>query len=226
LRRSAASSSSRAILEVARGAIGAIRSRLAGESRKYDLPDQALRQIEHFLESLSLETTDLGTIAPRLVRLCHALDHLTELHTDLRRIPMAAFGWQTPASFEAGAQALAAWLDAAKDAKTAPDSAIIEAIANASKQLTAEGKTVRDKILEDVALQRTPAEPARASLETLAWADGALYHAWHLGESLSFASGKSQSAVSRRDDRSVELLLTPPSSRGWSRKKCYRLTFL
>ena len=60
----------RAILEVAHGAVDAIRRRLAGESVTYDPPVEAVQQIEHFLESLPLETTDLGTIGPRLVRLC------------------------------------------------------------------------------------------------------------------------------------------------------------
>src|SRR5262245_22390283 len=69
-----------AIREVARGAVDAVRRQLAGESVHHDPPVEEVRQIEHFLESLSLETTDLGTIGPRLVRLCHALDHLTELH--------------------------------------------------------------------------------------------------------------------------------------------------
>src|SRR5215813_2144721 len=52
----------RAIVEVARGAIEAVRRRLAGESVSYEPPVEAVQQIEHFLESLSLETTDLGTI--------------------------------------------------------------------------------------------------------------------------------------------------------------------
>jgi hypothetical protein len=49
---------------------------------------------------------------------------------------------------------------------------------NASKRLADERKTDRDKILQDIALQRMPAETARNSLEMLAWADGAFYHAW------------------------------------------------
>jgi phosphate:Na+ symporter len=98
----------RATLEVTQGAVDAVRRRLAGASSAYHPPVEAVQQIEYFLESLSLETTDLRTIAPRLVRLCHALDHLTELHDDLTRVPSAFSGWQPPASFGAGAQALAA----------------------------------------------------------------------------------------------------------------------
>src|SRR5262245_29650429 len=64
---------SRAILEVARGAVDAVRLWLAGASVKYEPAVDEVRQIEHFLESLSLETTDLSTIGPRLVRLSHAL---------------------------------------------------------------------------------------------------------------------------------------------------------
>src|SRR4029453_2875127 len=77
----------RAIRGVAGGGVGAPRRPLASESVEYDPPVEAVGQIEHFLESLSLETTDLGTIGPRLARLPPALDHLTQLHDDLPRIP-------------------------------------------------------------------------------------------------------------------------------------------
>ncbi len=179
----------RATLEVSRGAGDAVRRRLAGESVAHEPDVEAARQIEHFLESLSLETTDLGTIGPRLVRLCHALDHLAELHDDLTRIPSAVSDWQPPAGFEAGARALAAWLEATKGPEATPDPAILNAVADASKQLAAERKTGREKLLEDVALQRTPATTAHAALDALVWADGALYHAWRLADSLRIASG-------------------------------------
>ena len=180
----------RAILEIARGAVDTIRRRLAGESVQYSPPVEAVQQTEHFLESLSLETTDLSTSGPRLVRLCHALDHLTELHDDLTRIPSTVSGWQPPAGFEAGADALAGWLDATKDPREAPDLAIFKAVEDASKQLNRERETGREKILEDVALQRTPTVTARAALETLVWSDVTLYHSWRLAESLRVASGR------------------------------------
>jgi len=180
----------RAILEVARGVVDAIRRRLAGESVNYDPPAEAVQQIEHFLESLPLETTDLGTIGPRLVRLVHALDHLTQLHDDLTRVPSGVSAWQAPPGFAAGAQALAAWLDATKDPEAIPDPAIFKAVEDASKQLNAERKTGREKMLEDVALQRMPTATARGVLEILVWADLALYHAWRMAESLRVGSEK------------------------------------
>jgi phosphate:Na+ symporter len=180
----------RAILEIAHGAVDAIRRRLAGESVTYNPPAEGSEQIDYFLESLSLETTDLGTIGPRLVRLVHALDHLTELHDDLTRIPPVVNDWLPPAGFEAGAQALAAWLGATKDPKAVPDPVVFKALEAASRQLNEERKTGREKILEDIALQRTPMATARAALETLVWNDLALYHAWRLAESLQIASGK------------------------------------
>src|SRR5262249_38537401 len=105
----------RAILELARGAVDAIRCRLPGESVKYHPATASVQHTEHCLESLSIETTDLGTIGPRLVRLVHALDHLSELHEDLKQVPPAVVGGQPGAGFEAGAQALGNWLDATKD---------------------------------------------------------------------------------------------------------------
>jgi phosphate:Na+ symporter len=182
----------RAILEVTHGAVDAVRRGLAGESVTYDPPAEAIQQIEHFLESLPLETIDLGTIGPRLVRLIHALDHLTELRDDLTRVPSGVGAWQPQPGFAVGAQALAAWLDVTKDPKAAPDPAIFKAIEDASEQLNAQRKTGREQMLEDVALKRIPTATARTTLETLVWADVALYHAWRLTESLRIASGREE----------------------------------
>jgi phosphate:Na+ symporter len=154
------------------------------------LPAEGIQQIEQFVESLPLETTDLGAIGPRLVRLVHALDHLTQLHDDLTRVPPTVSDWRPPAGFEAGVQALARWLDATKDPQTAPDPSIFKALEDAWKRFSAERKSAREKLLEDVALQRMATATARAGLETLVWADLALYHAWRLAESLRIASGK------------------------------------
>ena len=180
----------RAILEVARSTVDAIRRQLVGESINYDSPLEAVQQMEHFLESLSIETTDLSTIGPRLVRLIHALDHLRALNDDLKRIPPVAIRGQSSAVFKTGAQALGSWLDATKDPNEAPESAIFEALEAASKQLSEERKTGRAKILEETALQRTPMTTARAALETLAWGDLTLYHSWRLIESLRIASAR------------------------------------
>jgi phosphate:Na+ symporter len=191
----------RAILEVARGSIDAIRRRFGDEPVHYDPPIDAVRQIEHFLESLSLETTDLSAFEPRLVRLSHALDHLTQLHDDLTEIPPTVSGWQPPAGFAAGAQALAAWLESTNDPEASFHPAIFEALEDASKQLSEERKTGRDAVLEEVALQRTPTATARAVLDRLVWADGALYHAWRLAESLRIAAGNRPATSLTREDR-------------------------
>lgn len=180
----------RAILEVAHGAVEASRRRLIGEAVGYQPAGEAIQQIEHFLESLSLETTDLSTIGPRLVRISHALDHLTELDDDLGNIPPAAGDWQPPPGFEAAARTLAAWLEATKDPEAEPAPAVFRSLEGASKRLSAERKAEREKLLADVALQRAPAATARTGLDMLAWANGAVYHAWRLAESLRIASGK------------------------------------
>jgi phosphate:Na+ symporter len=182
----------RATLEVARGAVDAVRGRLAGASVRYVAPAGATQQIERFLGSISLDTIDPSGMEPRLVRLCHALDHLTALQDDLTRVPPVASGWQPPSAFDAGARALAGWLDATHDPAAAPAPPILEAVEDASKQLSAARQTNRETLLKDVALQRAPVATARAGLETLAWADPALRHAWRLVESLRIASGKEQ----------------------------------
>jgi phosphate:Na+ symporter len=190
----------RAILELAHEAVDAVRRRLIGQGVRYHPPVDAARQTEQFLESLSLETLDLGAFEPRLVRLCHALDHLNRLHDDLARIPPGASDWQPPAGFEGGGRALSAWLDGTRDPEAAPEPSVFEAMEDASKRLTEERKTGRDKILQDVALQRMPAGTARNGLDMLAWSDGALHHAWRLAESLRIASSRRRMRV---DDQSL-----------------------
>src|SRR5262245_15775981 len=166
----------RAVLELARGTVAALRRRLAGEPVAYVPPAEDLPRVAHFLESLPLETTDLGTIAPRLVRITHALDHLGGLHEDLARIPPVDPAWRPPA--------LAAWLDATQDPAASPAPAVFAAFEGAAKELAEQRRSGREQILEDVALQRTPAAAAQAGLDALVWADGALYHAWRLVDSL------------------------------------------
>ena len=189
----------RATLELAHGSVDAVRRLFAGEPVRYHSPTEAVGQIDHFLESLSLETTDLSTTEPRLVRLCHALDHLNQLHDDLSRIPPNVGRGQTPAGFEAGGRALTAWREATDDPKSTPGMAIFRAVEDASKQFSAERKAARDKILDYLALQRLPAEKARNGLEELTWGDGALYHAWRLAESLRIAAGDQSTAAAIRN---------------------------
>ncbi|MGH7789382.1 MAG: hypothetical protein ACRERC_21100, partial [Candidatus Binatia bacterium] len=180
----------RAILEIAAGAVGAVRGRLAGEALVYAPAAEAMQHTEHFLASLSLETTDLCTIAPRLVRLCHALDHLRALDADLLQSPPAPSDWQPPAGFAAGARALATWLDASRPPAVAA-AAIVSALEAAALQLRGERTSGRAQLLEEVALQRLPAAGARAQLDALAWADTALHHAWRLADSLRLAAAGS-----------------------------------
>jgi phosphate:Na+ symporter len=178
----------------------ALRRRLAGEAVRYDPPVDAVRRTDQFLESLSLETFDLRTIEPRLVRLCHALDHLARLHEDLQQLPPVDPGWQAPDGFRAAAQALAAWLDATGDPAATPDAVISAMLLDASRRVGAERRVNRDALLEEVAGQRVPAAAARAIIEALAWADAAMHHAWRLAESLKL-SAEGGSAAAARGDR-------------------------
>jgi phosphate:Na+ symporter len=189
----------RAILEIARGSVEAVRRRLAGDPVAYDPPIDAVRQTEEFLQTLSLETLDLAAFEPRLVRLAHALDHLSHLNDDLQYPPPAAAGWQPPAGFAAGAQALGGWLEATGDPGAARDAGPTAALEAAAKQLAAERRASREAMLEDVAVQRLPTATARAALELLGWADGALHHAWRLAASLHHAAGDQPAAALIRE---------------------------
>src|SRR5262249_27088900 len=100
----------RATMAVARNTIDALRQRLARDPVTSTPQAQAIQQIDHFLELVSLDAIDPSAMELRLVRLCHASDDLATLERDLGRIPPAISGWQPPPGFEAGAHALAAWL--------------------------------------------------------------------------------------------------------------------
>jgi phosphate:Na+ symporter len=167
----------RAILEIARGSIDAVRRRLAGEPVTYTAPAADMRRTVEFIGSLSLETTDIGTIGPGLVRLAHALDHLERLHEDLARAPAPTQEWQPPPGFGEGAQALTSWLEATQEPEPAPNAGVLDALDKVSARLREECRAVREQLLEDVALQRVRTPTARAGLEQLAWADNALHHA-------------------------------------------------
>ena len=101
-----------------------------------------------------------------------------------RPAPDHGEGWKWTGS------ALTAWLDVAQDPDGDFEPPIFAAMEDASNRLSADARAGRHTTLEDLALQRTPYATARATLATLAWADGALHHAWRLAESLRIASGK------------------------------------
>ncbi len=174
----------RAVLEVARGAVDAVRCRLAGGVVSYVSQSHAIQQIDRFLESVTLDAIDPSAMESRIVRLCHALDHLAALDHDLDRMPPTAAGWQPPPSFRAAVRALEAWLDATSDPEAEVDPSVCLAIEKASRQITDESAIERDTLLGDVARQRTPGSTARTALDTLRWADDVVVDAWRLAESL------------------------------------------
>jgi phosphate:Na+ symporter len=180
----------RATVEVGRGALDAVRRRLAGESVAYASQAEAMQQIEGFLEKIALDTIDPSGMESRLIRLFHALDYLAELQRDLTGIPPTQSGWLPPPGFVSSERALAAWLDSTTNPAVAPDPSIASALQSASEQLSEERRTGRDKLLEDVALQRISTAAARQSIDALVWAENAVHHASHLVEALEAASGR------------------------------------
>jgi phosphate:Na+ symporter len=182
-------------LDVARNIIAVVERRLNGQPAQYESQIESVKQIEQFLETLSSETTDLHSFSPRLVQLCHGLDHLTHLHEDMASVPPSTDRWQTPSSFAAGARSLRTWLEATNDFNAAPDPEITKMVSAAWEQLDSECQAERNNLLESVAMQRMPAAEARIGLDTLAWANGALHHAWHLIDSIQSASGSAPAAT-------------------------------
>ncbi len=178
----------RALRDVSRDAVDAVRRRLSGEAVAYSAPDESMRKIERFLESLSLETLDTADMEPRLVRLCHVVDHLARLNEDLADpAATASLAASTPAA-GAGAQALASWLEALNAPSEGATKRASDAVGAASAQLAQERKTLRADILASVARQQTPAASANETLLALQWADKSLHHAWRITDSLDEAA--------------------------------------
>jgi phosphate:Na+ symporter len=155
----------------------------------------------------------------RLVRLCHAVDHLSSLERDLGRIPPAITGWQPPAGFDAGAHALETWLAAASDPQAPVDPVVSADIHDASKRLSEESRIEREQLLGDIALKRLPPATARGALDMLTWADGALYDAWRLAGSLQTTAAYDRRHVvgSPSPDRDIRDAQRPPSPDSASR---------
>lgn len=178
----------RATLEVARRDIDAVSRRLAGENVAVPASDDAIARIDRFLETLSLETLDLGTTEARLVRLCHAVDHLKRLDEISRGGAAIPPDWTPPPSVSAGATSLNAWLSASADPAHAIPADVFDGIASASARLAADRKIERERILESVAVQQLNVSEGDRRLEALLSFDRALYHSWRLIESIRIAA--------------------------------------
>lgn len=178
----------RAAAEVARETVDVVSRRLAGEQVDFPSVDASIKQIDHFLETLSLETLDLGTMEPRLVRMCHTVDHLKRLDEILKTGPTLSPDWTPPPGVGAGARALTAWLGAMKDPARAIPTSIFEDVSAASSLLADERKAEREKILETVARQEISPAIADQRMDALLSADRALHHSWRLIDSLRIAS--------------------------------------
>ena len=81
-------------------------------------------------------------------------------------------------------QTLASWLEATQGPEAVPNAGVLDALEKVSARLREECRAVRERLLEDVALQRVRTPTARAGLEQLAWADSALHHAAGVARSL------------------------------------------
>lgn len=177
----------RATMEVARREVDAVSRRLAGENVAAPPSDDAIARIDRFLETLSLETLDLGSTEARLVRLCHAVDHLKRLDEISKGGVAIPADWTPPQSLLAGATALNAWLSASADFSHDIPAGVYDEISSASEHLTADRKIARERVLESVAMQQMCVSAGDRRLETLLSFDRALYHSWRLIESTRIA---------------------------------------
>lgn len=183
----------RALLELSRPPVDIVRRRLSGEAATY-ASTEPVRQLEHFVESLSLETLDLGAFEQRLVRICHALDHLNRLQFDLIDRPPVGVDFPPAPSFTASAQALEATSSMRPATRARP---LDRRLSRQSGMLRIWSRGLHE-LLEDVALPRVSTRTARNVLEALSCADGAVYHVWRLAESLRSAASGDITVAARR----------------------------
>ncbi|WP_281805399.1 Na/Pi cotransporter family protein [Methylocystis echinoides] len=174
----------RALLDLSRETVEAVSKRLEGESAPFEPPQDSLRQIERFIETLSLETLDSAEMEGRLVRLVHAIDHLKQVQDDLEKAPATANGPPLPAGV-AGARALTDWL---AHCGQQSGEAAVGAIDVASREMEAQRKSAREAILVSVARQETTTTTADQTLQSLQWSDEALQHCARLIDALQSAS--------------------------------------
>jgi len=177
----------RALVEVSRGVVDAVRRRLDGEAAPFAPPTESIQTIERFLETLSLETLDSADMEPRLVRLVHAIDHLKQLQEDLQKPAVTSARPLLPAA-ESGARALRDWL-ASGETENRKD-ATLRDIESATKEIALQRKAEREEILASVARQQTAAASADQALQSQQWSQDALYRCWRLIDSLRVASGR------------------------------------
>lgn len=178
----------RATVDVARGEVDAVARRLSGENVIVSSSSDAIGRIDRFLETLSLETLDMGAIEPRLVRLCHAVDHLKRLDEISKAGVAIPADWTPAPSLSAGAKSLHAWLSASAEPLHAVPSGVFDDISAASARLSADRKIERERVLESIARQQLTVSAGDQRLEALLSLDRALYHAWRLIESIRIAT--------------------------------------
>lgn len=83
-----------------------------------------------------------------------------QLHDDLTRAPPVGNSVTLP-SFAVSRRALATWLDATREPRAPVGPAVVATIEDAARPVAEERPTSRDKVLEDLTLQRVAPETAR-----------------------------------------------------------------
>ena len=129
-----------------------------------------------------------------LVRLCHALGIISRgFHDDLTRIPATA-GIGDPRRLRRGRAGARVMASRHERSRGGARSGRLQGTEGASTQLQRRMQRRAARRRWKMSPCSAPTATARAVLETLAWADGTLYHAWRLAESLRAASGNEPSA--------------------------------
>ena len=181
----------RALRETASHAVRTIPAGWNGAPADPAARHEARLRIHSFLAALRPAESESPETTERRTRLWHALDHLEQLEEDLAMpppLPDPASERAAPAALPRAMRALARWAEIPSDPHRSPSDAVMEELAAAAAELAQARRHGRDGTLAEVAAGRLSSQAGRTALDRLRWADGAVFHAWRLAESIRRAA--------------------------------------
>ena len=181
----------RALLETASHAIRTIPAAWNGAPADPAARHEARLRIHSFLGTLRPADSEAPETTERRTRLWHALDHLEQLEEDLAMppfLPDPSSERAAPAALLRAMRALSRWAETPGSPHLSPDDTIMEELAAAAAELAQARRHGRDGTLAEIAAGRLSSQAGRTALDRLRWADGVVFHAWRLAESIRRAA--------------------------------------
>ena len=180
----------RAMVELSRTAVGALRADLLGQPVVPSGFQDDLAKAGTFIHQLRVEKSDPPALAERRVRLWHALDHLRRLSSHLQNPVGGSPIPQADGVMEGIMAAMDGWIRWSGGAGPCDGKAAVEALQEVSLRFKAARQEGRLELLNALGSGGLGPEEAMERLDRIRWLDGVLYHLWRLADSLRLAAGK------------------------------------